>query len=599
MSDSDDSLNTSPQRSSERRLAAIIAADAVGYSARVAADETAALRALKGCFEVMELAIGLHGGRVVKTMGDGLLIEFGSVVNAVSAALAVRSRLDERRASLPDQDSFAFRLGVHVGDIVADGSDILGDGVNVAARLEAFAEPGQILVSGQAHEHVVGRIELSFSDLGEHALKGIARPVRIYALDAERPNASTVTGQSAFAPALPDRPSVAVLPFLNLSGDPEQDYFADGLVEDIITMLTAVPWLFVIARNSSFMYRGSAVDVRRVGRELGVRYVLEGSVRKSGVRLRVSGQLIDCESGAHLWADRFDGTTDEVFDLQDLITQGVVCAIAPEIEGAEIARAAAKRPSSLSAYDHMLRAMACLNRAQVAAAVKHLEQALEAAPDYGKALGLRAWCCTLLVSWAAESDYEAARAEGLVLARRALAAAPNDPEVQAYAGYTLGFFGDDIDEGLLLIREAAERCPSFGWAWVSIGMLSSLQVEPDLAIEACARAKRLSPRDPMAFRVDLAESAAWKFAERYDMAAAAARRSLRGNPNLMPSHAYLVDALMALGELDAARAAAAELLARYPNFTIGRFHNVVRGARQYARLRQATEDRLRSAGLPD
>ncbi len=578
----------------DRRLAAILAADAVGFSARVGSDEAGALLALKASMEALELVVGLHGGRVVKRLGDGLLVEFGSVVNAVSAAAAMQTRLAERTRDLPQEACFDFRIGVHVGDVVADGDDILGDGVNVASRLEAEAVPGSVVVSGRVHEDVSDKLDLAFVDLGERSLKGIARPVRLFALAGE-----ATPDPSPEAPALPDKPSVAVLPFENMSSDAEQDYFADGLTEDIITTLAAVPWIFVIARNSSFAYKGAAVDVRKIGRELGVRYVLEGSVRKSGQRLRITGQLVDAETGAHLWAEKLDGALDDVFDLQDRVAEAVVCAIAPEIEAAEQSRSQRKRPGNLSGYDHVLRGMASLNRAQVAEAVAHLDRAIEVSPDYAKALAMRAWCCTLKISWANEGNYAANHSAGVDFAQRALAAAPLDPEVGAYSGYTLGFFGVDLEQAIRSIRDATQRCPSFVWAWASAGMLESWQHDPERALLDCDRALRLSPRDPLAFRTHLARCAAHIVAGRPGDAVEAARRSLAGNPNLMPTHAYLVASLVALGDRAGAAEAAKALLARFPEFNLRRYRAFIGGSRNFRRLHDDMESQLRAAGLPD
>ena len=306
----------------------------------------------------LEPIIGLNGGRIVKMTGDGFLAEFSSVVDAVSCAAAMQRQMAARNRDQPKDRQLIFRMGVHVGDIIVDGDDILGDGVNIAARLEGIAEPGGVAVSGRVYEDVVNKLDLTFEDLGLRELKNIARPVTVYAIAIETPTAERPKL------ALPDRPSVAVLAFENLSTDAEQEYFADGVTEDIITALSYVPWLFVIARNSSFSYKGLAVDVRKIGRELGVRYILEGSVRRGGNRLRVTGQLVDAETGNHLWANHYDGTPEDVFDLQDRITEEVVGAIAPEIRSAEIARAKTKRPDSLDAYDYFLKALAAIDDAE-------------------------------------------------------------------------------------------------------------------------------------------------------------------------------------------------------------------------------------------
>jgi adenylate cyclase len=292
--------------SQTRRLAAILAADVAGYLRLMGADEEGTLERLKALRrELLDPKIAEHKGRLVKTTGDGLLVEFGSVVDALRCAVEVQREMTGRNTGVPPDNRIELRIGINVGDIVVEDGDIFGDGVNVAARLEALAEPGHICVSARVQEDAAGKLDLAFEDIGEQQLKNIARPVRVYRVGDGR--AATAPAQPSPAPPLPDKPSIAVLPFANLSGDPEQEYFVDGMVEEIITALSRIRWLFVIARNSSFTYKGQAVDVKQVGRELGVRYVLEGSVRKGGNRVRITGQLIDAETGTHLWADRFDG----------------------------------------------------------------------------------------------------------------------------------------------------------------------------------------------------------------------------------------------------------------------------------------------------
>jgi TolB-like protein/class 3 adenylate cyclase len=373
----------------ERRLAAILAADIAGYSRLIGADEEgtlAALRALRR--ELIDPAIAAHRGRIVKTTGDGMLVEFASVIDALRVAATVQGEMAGRNADVAPDKRIAFRIGIHQGDIVVEDGDIFGDGVNVAARLEGIAEPGGICVSARVQEDAAGRLDLAFEDIGEQQLKNIARPVRVYRVCADTltrlapqalgtlsrnagegkdhrasdtlsrnageggPLATRAVGEGGSSSlALPDKPSIAVLPFQNMSGDPEQEYFADGMVEEIITALSRIRWLFVIARNSSFTYKGQAVDIKRIGRELGVRYVLEGSVRKGGNRVRITGQLIDSETGAHLWADRFDGALEDVFELQDRVASSVAGVIEPALQAAEVARSAHRPTSDLTAYD--------------------------------------------------------------------------------------------------------------------------------------------------------------------------------------------------------------------------------------------------------
>jgi TolB-like protein/class 3 adenylate cyclase len=346
--------------STTRRLAAILAADVVGYSRLVSADEAGALAQLgKLRRDIIEPEIAKHSGRLFKIMGDGFLAEFASAVLAVTCALAIQSETEQAASALDDAKKMRLRIGIHVGDVMVEGEDLMGDGVNIAARLESIAVIGGISISRAVHDQVRDRIDVAFDDKGEIALKNIARTVQVFAVAASKVSAAKTSPEPP--PALPDKPSIAVLPFQNMSGDPEQEYFADGMVEDIITALSRFKSLFVIARNSSFTYKGRAVDIKQVGRELGVRYVLEGSVRKAGNRVRITGQLIEATTGRHLWADKFDGALEDVFGLQDQITTSVVGLIAPTLEQAEIERARQKPTDRLDSYDFYLRGMALAN----------------------------------------------------------------------------------------------------------------------------------------------------------------------------------------------------------------------------------------------
>ena len=336
----ENAMQAGSRDSVDRRLAAILAADVVGYSRLMEADEAGTARMLRDHRAAADPLVAEHGGRIVKTTGDGVLVEFSSVVGAVRCAVALQKLMAERNAGVSVERRMDWRIGVHLGDILIDGDDILGDGVNLAARLEGVAEPGGICISEDAFRQVRGKIETEFLDSGEQALKNIARPVRIYRAQPASAPVSSVPTATAFV--LPDKPSIAVLPFQNMSGDPEQEYFVDGMVEEIITALSRIRWLFVIARYSSFSYKGLSPDVKQVGRELGVRYVLEGSVRKAGGRVRITAQLIDALSGTHLWADRFDGSLEDVFELQDKVASSVAGVIEPTLQAAEAARSAAR-----------------------------------------------------------------------------------------------------------------------------------------------------------------------------------------------------------------------------------------------------------------
>ena len=344
-----------------RRLSAILAADVAGYSRLMHSDEEATHSKLTALLmDGVQPAIAEHGGRIVKNTGDGFLAEFPSAVEAVRAAVRFQARVKELTIADADDRRIAFRVGINVGDVIVEPHDVFGDDVNIAARLESIAQPGGICISSSAHDHVKGKVGIQFTDLGDQNLKNIGRPVRAYVVAGEGRSPATEVdglGPIALPPPLPDKPSIAVLPFENMSGDPEQEYFADGMVEEITTALSRFKWLFVIARNSSFTFKGKAVDIKEVGRRLGVRYVLEGSVRKAAGKVRITGQLIDAVTGAHIWADRFERDLTDIFALQDEVTSAVVSAIQPKLLQTEIAIATRRRPENLTAYDFFLRAM--------------------------------------------------------------------------------------------------------------------------------------------------------------------------------------------------------------------------------------------------
>jgi TolB-like protein/class 3 adenylate cyclase len=437
----------------ERRLAAILAADVAGYSRLIGADEVGTLDALKRHRrEVVDPAIAAHNGRIVKTTGDGMLVEFASIVDAVTCAMVVQGQMAERNDA--DQ-KITFRIGINVGEIIIDGDDIFGDGVNIAARVENECEPGGVCLSGNAFEQVRGKTGFAFEYLGERSLKNIDRPVQLYAarLASTTPANAQPASASPRALALPDKPSIAVLPFQNMSGDPEQEYFADGIVEDIITALSRFKSLFVIARNSSFTYKGRAVDIKQVGREVSVRYVLEGSVRRAGDNVRITGQLIDATTGVHLWAERFDGELKEIFDLQDQVTSSVVGAIAPRLEQAEIDRAKTKPTSSTDAYDHFLRGMASFNQATrkgIEDSLKSFTKAIELDPTYAApySWAIMAYARRKQGLWMADVDAEISK--GIHFSRMAIELGKDDAVALCAGGFGLAFLGGQLDAGLAL-----------------------------------------------------------------------------------------------------------------------------------------------------
>ena len=549
----------------DRRLAAILAADVAGYSTLVGRDEEGTVRTLKGHLDALDPVVGLNGGRIVKTTGDGFLAEFSSVVSAVACAVSMQRRMAERNAQQPAEMRMDFRIGVHASDVVIDGDDILGDGVNIAARLQTVAVPGSVVISGRVYDDVADKMDLAVENLGEQRLKGINRPVRAFAVPI-----GGALRAPAVEPERPTRPSVAVLAFDNLSPDAEQDWFADGITEDIITALSRVPWIFVIARNSSFSYKGLAVDIRRVGRELGVRYVLEGSVRRAGNRLRVTGQLIDAETGAHLWADRFDGLAEDIFGVQDRITEAVVAAIAPEIRNAEIGRAALKRPDSLDAYDHYLRALSEVHRFWIREADASLAAAIALAPGYPIANGMRAWLQTLV--WHPLFGPSPERtALALRLAEAVFAAPDADVEAAAYAGYVLAFFTDGFEQGLSHVERAVEVSPNCVSAWGSSCLLNGMRGRAEIALEHGERALRLNPRDPLGYRVHHGMALAYIARRDWQGVLRSVERASAFETSVISFRCYAIAALVLLNRSDRAQAVAARLLALDPAFRVSRF----------------------------
>jgi adenylate cyclase len=577
----------------ERKLSAVLAADVAGYSRLMGVDEETTLARLKEHRrELIDPKIEEHRGRIVKTTGDGMLVEFASVVDAVRCAVEAQRAMAERNAEIPEEERIEFRIGINVGDIIIDGDDIFGDGVNVASRLEGLAEPGGICVSGRVQEDVHGKLDIAFTDEGDRQLKNIARPVRVCRIQlVGKPT------RAAPSLALPDKPSVAVLPFANMSGDPEQEYFADGVVEDIITGLSRIKWLFVIARNSSFSYKGKAVDVKQVGCELGVRYLLEGSVRKAGNRVRITGQLVDAQTGAHLWAERYDRSLDDIFALQDEITLAVLGAIEPTLRAAEIERVKRKRPGSLDAYDLVLRALPFVYTAMpedAAKAMPLLEKALELEPGYAIAHAHLAWYLHQRFSRGG------LRAEDRIAAIRHARAATthggDDATALAIAGFVIALDEHDGATALNLFDRAlalsnsnvfALRCSAVTLAWMG---------RAEQAIERAQLALRLSPYDALSYLSYVALAQSYFHTGRFEAAAAAARSGIESNPRFSVPQALLAAALVRLGHTSEANAAAQRVLTLDPRFTIGGFSVTVGLAPVvYARF----ADAWREAGLPD
>lgn len=450
-----------------------MAADVAGYSRLMGEDEEGTLERLKACRRaLMDPKIEEHRGRIVKTTGDGVLVEFASAVDAVRCAIEIQRGMASGNVDVPDGKRIEFRIGIHVGDIIIDGDDIFGEGVNIAARLEGIAEPGGICISDDAYRQIRGKTEIAYDDIGHQSLKNISEPMRAW---RARPADGTASFSAADRPlALPDKPSIAVLPFQNMSGDPEQEYFADGMVEDILTALSRFKQLFVIARNSSFTYKGRAVDLKQVGRELGVRYVLEDSVRKAGTTVRITGQLIDARTGGHLWADRFDGALEDAFQLQDKVTTSVVTALVPKLEQVEIDRVKNKPTESLDAYDSYLRAVAsavAYTREGDDQALGLFYRATELDPDLAVAYDWASWIFVTRKSNGWMVDREAETAEGARLARRALELGNDDAAALCWGGFAIAYLALELDEGILCLDRAMDLNPNLAAAWYVSGWL--------------------------------------------------------------------------------------------------------------------------------
>ena len=567
----------------QRRLAAILAADVVGFSALMERDEEgtyAAIGQLRR--EIVEPQLAEHQGRLIKTTGDGFLAEFASPLAALRCAIVLQ---DKGNAQLP------LRIGLNLGDvIVEDGGDVYGEGVNVAARLEALCDPGGILISGKVHDEVEGKVEAAFEDRGEQQVKNIARPVRVYAV---RTSGHAAVDSKPLP--LPDRPSIAVLPFQNMSGDSEQEYFADGMVEDIITALSRFKSLFVIARNSSFTYKGRAVDIKQVGRELGVRYVLEGSVRKAGNRVRITGQLIEAASGRHLWADKFDGALEDVFGLQDQVTNGVVGLIAPEVEKAEIERALHKPTDRLDSYDLFLRGMAQSYKGRFGAARELFAQAAERDPEYGAAYAMAATMFVFQQGVSGLSLPDDVRAEAIRLADQAARVGPDDAFVLARSGHVLTYLGRQYERGLALVDQAVALNPNLAVAWYSRGWVALMCDAPEASVDSFERMIRLSPLDELRLGAWNGTSFAHFSLERYDEGCAVAARALQFSKTAHTWSAFIVNAVGA-GRIREAEEAVAALLATRPGFSVSHARDAfpVRSPDMRDRLAAA----LQEAGLP-
>jgi len=573
----------------QRRLAAILAADVVGYSAMMERAEEATyaeFERLKG--EVIEPGPSHHNGRLIKTTGDGALAEFASPSAAVRCAVEIQESIASGRSSLK------LRIGVNLGEVIvgADG-DLFGDGINIAVRLEGVADPGGILISEKVSSEVEGKLDAGFEYRGEQQLKNITKPVRAFAVRA--PHGALIDRLSA-APPLPDRPSIAVLPFENMSGDPEQEYFADGMVEEIITALSRFKWLFVIARNSSFTFKGRAVDIKEVGRRLGVRYVLEGSVRKAAGKVRITGQLIDAVTDAHIWADRFERDLTDVFALQDEVTAAVVSTIEPRLLQTEIAMATRRLPENLTAYDYYLRALPqyyLTTREGLAEALRLLHRALELDPGFAWAASMAGVCHMLKVVLGYASDPQFDRKEAVRLVHLALSIDEGDPETLARASVTSAFMVGDSEAEIEMVDRAVALNPNSFNTWNCRGQVYRIAGLPEEAIPSFERAIRMSPVDPRLHMPLTGIGMAFIELRRFDEAIVVGKKALRQN-FYIATYRCLASAFAHLRRDVEAHDAAARVLEFDPAFTISAF--IARGGQSNAKL---LIEGLRKAGLPE
>ena len=581
----------------QRRLAAILAADVVGYS-RLMGEDEAGTRARFNAHltELIEPAIANRRGRIVKTTGDALLVEFASVVDAVQCAVDIQSGMAERNGKEPDDRRIVFRIGVNLGDVIIEGDDIHGDGVNVAARLEALADPGGVVISDKVQSEIRTKLDIGFDDLGPQEVKNIAEPVPAYRV---RLQGDAAVGSKGSPPPLPDKPSIAVLPFENMSGDAEQEYFADGIAEDIITALSRFHWFFVIARNSSFSYKGTSPDIREVARDLGVQYVLEGSVRKAGSRVRVTAQLIDAATGRHIWADRFDRELEDIFAVQDEITESITAAVAPAFASVEAQRAEHKAPESLDAWDYAIRGNWHFwrkSREDNAEAKRLFEAAIALDPKSSIALCGLTIACAHDVMWGWSDDIPVSRARAIEAAEQAIAADEHDAWAHVALSFASSLRGRH-EVAFRAVQRAIDLNPNLPFAEALLAQRYGWNGEYDEAMLHADRAARLSPRDPANVWLLFPRVLAAFVAEKYDEQVAWARKATEAAPDFPGGWAHLALGEAYLGRLEEARAAIGQLLSVAPRATVKGYAAAL-PARRPEDLERALEG-LRMAGLPE
>lgn len=585
----------------QRRLAAIMAADVVGYSRLMEADEQGTLAQLKMLrSEIFDPGLTDHNGRVVKTMGDGVLAEFASAVDAVEHAVQVQQAIAERNQDRNPEQQIELRIGINVGDIIVEGNDLYGDGVNIAARLEALADPGAIFISGTVFDQVSRKLDLAYDDLGSLDVKNISEPVRTYRVRLGETPATHPSDTKAKAETLvlPDKPSIAVLPFDNMSGDPAQEFLADGVVEALTAALSRIRSFFVIARNSAFTFKNRVASAPDIGKELGVAYLLEGSVQKAGDRIRITVQLIETEAGAHIWAEHYDGTVDDIFDLHDRITERVAGQMQPSIRMAEIERSRGKRPSDQGAYDYAMRAMPhvwALEQEESVRALELLDQALAMDPDYPLALSLAGWCHAQRSVYNWSDNVKESQDRAFELAEKAAELSSDDPLILAVLG-AIHTFVRNFGTARILLERAVALDPNAAWAWHRLGWLENYADRPARALEHFERALRLSPLDPINFNNYVGMASANEVAENYDEAVTYYRRGLEERPQARWIYRSLAPTLMGAGRVQEAKEAYSALMETYPDLTTGQ-------VRQAMVFSDAVLDRmvanLRKLGMAD
>ena len=584
----------------ERRLAAIFAADVAGYSRLMGQDEVGTLRTLTACREIMDRLIVEHGGRIANTAGDSVLAEFPSAVDAVRSATQIQSALASVDQNRPTECHLQFRIGIHVGDVMIRGGDLLGDGVNIAARLESLAEPGGICISEAAYGYVRKALPFPFTDLGSQQVKNIEESIRVYSVGrVGTTSASFTPPNSPDAPPLPDKPSIVVLPFTNLSEDPDQSFLAEGIVDEVTSGLSRFRSLFVIARSSTLAYKERAADVKRVSRELGVRYVLEGTMRRAGDRVRITAQLIDGQSGSYIWSDHYDGEITDLFDLQDRITERIIGALQPTIRSSEIERARRKRPGNLHAYDYVMRALPSIwavERATNDEALGLLEQAMALDPSYALPKALAAWCHGQRVPFLWTNHPEQERSAALRLAKEAARLDSDDPLVLTILA-SAHAVGREFTEAVPLIDRAVQLDPNSAWAWHHSGWIRNFLNQPDLAIEHFQRSIRISPLDPYNFDAAIGIGIAHFHAERFAESASWVRQGIAEKPSATWAWRIVAAAFANLGRLDEAREALTRLVQAHPGITIAAIKQA--SMPPSPSFQHALFDGLRTAGLPE